>query len=117
MTAAKLTPAMPGPWEVVSANWDGCSDNEINYKIRMAQPVIRMAQPLVSAANCALIAAAPETAAECDQLRAINTELADALEAGISIIEKYSNAADLHERLQTWLDMGCKALAKTGRQP
>lgn len=73
-----MTQHTPGPW---ATSRDGVPEDHIQITIYAEATGKRVATAFETEANAALIAAAPETAAERERLRAVNAELVAALTA------------------------------------
>ena len=81
----------PGPWhvngsEITPAIWVEESDGKRICTIKPSEQ---------DASNARLIAAAPETAAERDRLRAVNAELVKVVQAYLSTVENKKSKPDL----------------------
>lgn len=110
----------PGPWFVMGI--DGNGDIQVSghpFYIGHSDPlyhcIVTGNNEAERKANAALIAAAPETAAERDRLAAINAELVAALERILYAHDNHGNGAAMGEAIlcQQYAAQARAALAKS----
>ena len=120
MMETKTAQHTPGPWEIIPHGAGETADMTIREDKTSGQ-YVALVQVFGDSdfaprarANAALIAAAPETAAERDRLRAENAELRGALEAVADM--RTDQATDHHQLSALCVAIARAALAK-GAQP
>lgn len=100
-TTAKHT---PGPWEAVTSNSAWQVSDALGNRIATLNTALVYQEEFAK-----LLAAAPETAAERDQLKAVNSELVEALE---NIEANLTGRDCFQERVADSLQRARAALAK-----